>query len=113
MKAGLLYGKEDLRVEEIPVPEISDDEVLVRVKSAAICGTDVRMYRNGVVGVDEEHPLVIGHELSGVIEKAGKNVTAYPEGMRVAVAPNMGCGNCDDCPGKRTYVQRVKPSESI
>lgn len=97
MKAGLLYGKEDLRVEEMPVPVISDDEVLVRVKSAAVCGTDVRMYRNGVAGVDEDHPLVIGHELSGIIEKTGKNVTAYREGMRVAVAPNMGCGICDDC----------------
>lgn len=97
MKAGRLYGKEDLRVEEIPVPEISDDEVLVKVKSAAICGTDVRMYRNGAKGVDADHPLVIGHELAGVIEKVGKNVPLYQQGMRVAVAPNMGCGLCDDC----------------
>lgn len=97
MKAGLLYGKEDLRAGEIPIPEIGDDEVLVKVKGAAICGTDVRMYRNGVPGVDEEHPLVIGHELSGIIEKTGKHVMAYQEGMRVAVAPNMGCGICDDC----------------
>lgn len=97
MKAAVMYGKENMRVQEYPTPEINDNEVLVRIKSAAICGTDVRMYRNGVKNVDEEHPLIIGHEMAGVIEKVGKNVTAYTPGMRVAVAPNMGCGICDDC----------------
>lgn len=97
MKAAVMYGKENMRVQEYPTPEINDNEVLVRVKSAAICGTDVRMYRNGVKNVDEDHPLIIGHEMAGVIEKVGKNVTAYTPGMRVAVAPNMGCGICDDC----------------
>ena len=97
MKAAVFYGKENMRVEEYPTPEINDNEVLVRVKSAAICGTDVRMYRNGVKNVDEDHPLIIGHEMAGVIEKVGKNVTAYTPGMRVAVAPNMGCGICEDC----------------
>ena len=97
MKAAVMYGKENMRVQEYPTPEINDNEVLVRIKSAAICGTDVRMYRNGVKNVDEDHPLIIGHEMAGVIEKVGKNLTAYTPGMRVAVAPNMGCGICDDC----------------
>lgn len=97
MKAAVMYGKENMRVQEYPTPEINDNEVLVKIKSAAICGTDVRMYRNGVKNVDEDHPLIIGHEMAGVIEKVGKNVTAYTPGMRVAVAPNMGCGICDDC----------------
>ncbi len=97
MKGARLYGKEDLRLEELPIPEITDNEVLVRVKSAAICGTDVRMYKNGAAGIDEAHPLVIGHELAGVIDQVGKNVKGYEPGQRVAVAPNMGCGICDDC----------------
>lgn len=97
MKAAFLYGKNDLRVVECPVPEINDDEVLVKVGAAAICGTDVRMLRNGVAGVDEEHPLIIGHEFAGTIDKVGKNVSFYKPGMRVAVAPNMGCGICEDC----------------
>lgn len=97
MKAAVMYGKENMRVQEYPTPEINDNEVLVKIKSAAICGTDVRMYRNGVKNIDEEHPMIIGHEMAGVIEKVGKNVTAYTPGMRVAVAPNMGCGICDDC----------------
>ncbi len=97
MKGARLYGKEDLRLEELPIPEISEDEVLVKIKSAAICGTDVRMYNNGANGIDADHPLVIGHEMAGIIEKAGADVAFYKEGMRVAIAPNMGCGICDDC----------------
>ena len=72
MKAAVMYGKENMRVQEYPMPEINDNEVLVRIKSAAICGTDVRMYKNGVKNVDEDHPLIIGHEMAGVIEKVGK-----------------------------------------
>ena len=97
MKCARLYGQNDLRLEEMPVPEISDEEILVKVKSAAICGTDVRMYKNGAKGIDVDHPLIIGHEMAGVIEQKGKNVPYYKEGMRVAIAPNMGCGICDDC----------------
>ena len=96
MKAALLYGKKDLRVEDIPVPEIGEEEVLVRVKRAAICGTDVRMYQYGVSD-PSVLPMVIGHEFAGIIEAVGKKVSRYKEGMRVTVAPNMGCGTCDDC----------------
>lgn len=97
MLGARLYGKQDLRLEEMEIPEISEEEVLVKIKSAAICGTDVRMYNNGANGIDEAHPLVIGHEMSGIIEKVGKRVPFYQKGMRVAIAPNMGCGICDDC----------------
>jgi len=97
MKAALLFGKNDIRVVDRPIPAISADEVLLRVRAAAICGTDVRFYRNGLDGVDEQHPLVLGHEVSGVIEKVGENVRSYHPGQRVAVAPNMGCGICPDC----------------
>ena len=93
MKAAFLYGKNDLRVVECPVPEINDDEVLVKVGAAAICGTDVRMLRNGVAGVDEEHPLIIGHEFAGTIDKVGKNVSFYKPGMRVAVSAQHGLRN--------------------
>lgn len=104
MRAIRLYGKEDLRLEEIPLPVISEEEVLVKVKSAALCGTDIRMYKNGAAGVDEAHPLVIGHELSGTIEKVGGQVKGYRPGMRVAAAPNMGCGTCDSCVAGNTHL---------
>jgi L-iditol 2-dehydrogenase len=97
MLAARLYGPKDLRLTEIPVPEINENELLLKVKSAAICGTDIRMYQNGYAGVDAEHPRTLCHEFSGIIEKAGKNAAGFKEGMRVSVAPNIGCGICGRC----------------
>lgn len=96
--------KEDLRVQEIPVPEIQKDEVLLKIKTTFVCGTDVRMFRNGHKGVSETSPLVLGHELSGVIAAVGKNVKGYEEGMAAAVAPNMGCGICEICISGNTQL---------
>ena len=104
MRAALLYGKEDLRVEDLPVPEIGPEEILLQVKAAAICGTDIRMYKNGAKGVGPRSPLVLGHELSGVVVKAGKAVRGVQEGTPVAVAPNMGCGTCDACVSGNTQL---------
>ena len=104
MRAARLYGKEDLRVEDLPVPEVAAGEILLRVKSAAVCGTDIRMYRNGARGVGPDTPLVLGHEVAGVIERVGAGVSGYREGMRVAVAPNMGCGVCDMCVSGNTQL---------
>lgn len=104
MRAARLYGKEDLRVEDVPVPEIGSGEILLRVKSSALCGSDVRMFRNGARGATPDNPLILGHEVSGVIEKAGAGVGGYREGDRVAVAPNMGCGVCDACVSGNTQL---------
>ena len=104
MRAARLYGKEDLRVEDIPVPRIGAGEVLLRVKAAAVCGTDIRMFRNGARGATPENPLVLGHEVSGVVEEAGNGVSGYSRGMAVAVAPNMGCGVCDQCVSGNTQM---------
>jgi len=97
MRAARLYGKNDLRIEDIPVPKIEDDEILVRVKAAALCGTDYRMFSNGASGVNENNPLVLCHEFAGIIEETGKRVSSYKVGQRVSVAPNIGCGVCDFC----------------
>ena len=67
------------------------------MKASAVCGTDIRMFRNGHKNASAAHPLVLGHEIAGVVEKVGPGVTGDREGMRVAVAPNMGCGVCDQC----------------
>ena len=97
MLAARLYDKGDLRLEELKKPSINDNEVLLKIKSAAICGTDIRMYKNGYKGITPESPRILGHELSGVIAATGRNVKGYREGMRVSVAPNMGCGICNAC----------------
>jgi L-iditol 2-dehydrogenase len=97
MLAARLYGKEDLRVTEIPVPEIEDGDILMRVKAGTVCGTDLRMLKNGTAGVDENHPLTLCHEFAGVIERVGGKVKDYYPGQRITVAPNLGCGKCDRC----------------
>lgn len=104
MKAIRLTGKNKIEIQEIPVPEINDNEMLIRVKAASICGTDVRMYKNGYTGVTEENPLTLGHEFAGDIAKIGKNVRNYQIGQKVSVAPNFGCGTCDQCVSGRTHL---------
>ena len=100
-----LYGPNDIRLEDVPVPEITDGEILLKVRAAAVCGTDVRMWKNGKTGVDKEHPLVLGHEFAGEIAKVGKGVPeAYKEGTMVAIQPNIGCGICDMCVSGRPHL---------
>lgn len=106
MQAAQLYGKEDLRVVEIASPVITADEVLLKIKASAICGTDVRMLKNGHKNASKSNPLTIGHEIAGVIEEVGANITAYKVGDRVAVAPNLGCGVCDLCVSGNTHMCR-------
>lgn len=97
MLAARMYGINDIRVEEIPKPVPNRGEVLIKVKSAAVCGTDIRMITNGAAGIDNAHPKILGHEIAGVIDMLGEGVTGYSAGQRVAVAPNMGCGICEPC----------------
>ncbi len=104
MKAIQLVGKEAIRLVDVPVPEIGDDEALLRVRAASLCGTDVRMYKNGYKHVSEDNPLILGHEFSGDIVKVGKNVTALTVGEKVSVAPNIGCGTCDLCVSGQTHL---------
>jgi len=104
MRAARLRGPKDLRIDEIAAPEIGPDEILLKVRAAHICGTDIRMYCYGSRAATAETPLVPGHEISGTIERVGGNVSGYREGMRVAVAPNMGCGKCDICTSGNTQM---------
>lgn len=97
MRAAVLTGKESLNIKEFDLPSIGPGEVLLRVKSAFVCGTDVRFYFNGRDGIDENNPRILGHEFAGIIEKVGEKVVGYEPGMRIAVAPNYGCGICDLC----------------
>jgi L-iditol 2-dehydrogenase len=94
MKAAVLYGKNDIRIEEIAIPELLGDEVLVKVKATGICGSDLPR----VLG-DEAHyyPIVLGHEFAGVVEKIGENVTNVKVGDRIAGAPLVPFHQCDEC----------------
>ncbi len=104
MRAVRLYDKLDLRLEEMSEPRARAGEVLVRIQCAFVCGTDVRMYNNGRAGISPANPRVLGHEFAGAIKFVGDGVADYTEGMRVAVAPNYGCGHCDRCAGGNTQL---------
>jgi len=97
MWAARMYDLNDVRVVEVPNPVITDNELLVKVKSVGICGTDLRMIRNGYPSIAPNSPRTLGHEIGGVIVEVGENITQYQVGMRVGIAPNMGCGVCDHC----------------
>lgn len=94
MKAWVMHGVNDIRFEEAAGPEPEDNEVLVAVKAAGICGSDIpRIYKTGA----HTHPLIPGHEFSGVVEKAGAFVSSKWEGKRVGVFPLIPCGKCVSC----------------
>ncbi len=110
MKAALLYGPKDIRVEEVPAPEISEDEVLVRVKACGICAADLRLYM-GIGGLwKPKYPITLGHEVSGVVEKAGSKVAQFKPGDRVAVDMLIRCGKCTYClRGRDNLCENRKP----
>jgi 2-desacetyl-2-hydroxyethyl bacteriochlorophyllide A dehydrogenase len=97
MKAAVFYGTKDLRVTDIPVPAIGDDDILVRVKACGICGTDLHIYEGAQGAAACTPPTVLGHEFSGVIEKAGRNVVDVKPGDRVVIDPNDLCDKCTFC----------------
>ena len=88
MISARLFGKNDLRIQDMPVPEIKLGEILLRTGSASVCGTDIRMLRHGHPFATPESPLVIGHEMAGTIAGIGGAVSGYHVGQRVCVAPN-------------------------
>jgi threonine dehydrogenase-like Zn-dependent dehydrogenase len=95
MKAAVVEKIEKLVIKQVPVPEIADDEVLIKVKYTGICGTDWSIY-TGKYSADKL-PLISGHEFSGVIAKVGKKARNLKEGDRVTADINMGCGTCYFC----------------
>lgn len=95
--AAVLYGKENLKVESVPVPEIGRDDVLVRVKTALTCGTDVKVFRRGYHARMIVPPALFGHELAGDIVFVGENVRCFRAGQRVVAANSAPCGKCFYC----------------
>lgn len=98
-----LYGPEDIRLTEEEIPRIAQDELLIRVRTAAVCGTDVRSWRYGKDFVDAAHPMTLGHEICGTVEQTGAQVSGFKKGMRVAFVPCSGCGVCDLCTHGNTH----------
>jgi len=95
MKAALYYGIEDIRIEDRPVPEIGDEDILLKVGACAVCGTDLKVFMHGYKNL--KPPQIIGHEISGSIADKGSKVRGYNIGERVSVVPIVSCGECLAC----------------
>ena len=97
MTAAVLYGKEDVQIETVDVPEIGRGDVLVRVRAALTCGTDVKVFRRGYHARMIFPPALFGHELGGDIVAMGKDVRGFKMGQRVVAANSAPCGICFYC----------------
>ncbi len=93
MKASVYYSKNDIRYEDVPEPAIGDGDILVKMHSCGLCGTDIHKAQHQAV----QGPAILGHEVAGEVVKAGKNVTRYRVGERVVTAIHVPCFNCHYC----------------
>ncbi|MEU9448971.1 alcohol dehydrogenase catalytic domain-containing protein [Streptomyces sp. NPDC048277] len=96
-RAAVLYGPEDLRIEELPLRPPGPDEVVVEVDSVGVCGSDMHYFAHGRNGANTlRTPTVLGHEAAGTVVASGPE-TALDVGTRVAIEPAVGCGTCTTC----------------
>ena len=97
MTAAVLYGKEDLRVEQVARPTAGPGELVVRVGAALTCGTDLKVYRRGYHAAMGTPPMLFGHEVAGVVSEVGAGVVDFVVGDRVAPMNSAPCGVCFWC----------------
>ena len=97
-KTFYMTGIEKIELGEAPMPKIGPDDVLIKVQSVGVCGSDLHYYRSGAIGdFKVEFPFVLGHEAAGVVEDVGENVTTLKKGDRVCMEPGVPCMKCEEC----------------
>jgi len=108
MKAMVLTDLLKIEIVEKPDPEIKNsDDVLVKMKSVGICGSDIHYYKEGRIGSQVvKYPFTLGHEGAGIVEKTGKAVKNVKPGDRIAIDPSMPCFSCDQCKAGRFHTCR-------
>jgi L-idonate 5-dehydrogenase len=98
MHALVIHAPLDLRIEDVPTPEPDADQLLIRVRAGGICGSDLHYFNHGGFGtVRIKEPMVLGHEVSGVVARTGSAVTDMPAGTRISISPSRPCGLCQYC----------------
>ncbi|MGA2533881.1 MAG: alcohol dehydrogenase catalytic domain-containing protein [Candidatus Aminicenantales bacterium] len=109
MKAAVLTGPGKIEVRDWPKPEIREKtDVLLRVKTVGICGSDLHYFSEERVGdTVMRYPVVLGHECAAVVEETGRGVKQLKPGERVAVEPAVSCGSCDQCRAGRPNTCRA------
>ena len=95
MKAAILEGLDNIKIKDIPEPVCGDNEAVIEVMACAVCGSDIRIFHYGNDRV--KFPAIMGHEISGIVTKTGKNVTKIKAGDRIALGADVPCGECYWC----------------
>jgi L-iditol 2-dehydrogenase len=108
MKAALLTDIRRFEARHTQEPSIiGDTDVLIRIRTVGICGSDIHYFTTGRIGSQVvRFPFIIGHEAAGVVEKTGSNVTRVKPGERIAIDPAVSCGCCDQCKAGREHTCR-------
>lgn len=102
MRAAVLHAPHDLRVEDVAVPVVGPDDVLVKIHACGICASDVHYLETGAIGrYVVKAPMIVGHEVAGEVVATGDNVSSLQPGARVAVEPGVTCGRCRYCKSGR------------
>jgi len=104
MLAAVYHDLQDIRVEQVPRPTIGDEEALLRVRASSICGTDLRIYSSGHFKIPPGTSRILGHEFAGEVVEVGSLVKSLTPGVRIAIAPNIGCGACEQCIQGRSHL---------
>ncbi len=97
MRAAVFHRPGVVVLQERPVPAVGPGDLLLRVRAASVCGTDLRIHRHGHFKIAPGEHRILGHELAGEIVDVGADVVGFAVGDRVAVPPNVGCGRCRFC----------------
>src|SRR5881398_1674678 len=97
MKAAILYGKEQIKIEEVSPRALRPGEVRIDIQAALTCGTDLKVFKRGYHAKMIVPPAVFGHELAGTILETGSAVEGWNTGERVVVANSAPCGECLFC----------------
>jgi len=97
MKAAMLYGVKDLRIEEVDAPKVDAGEVLVKIKVATTCGTDLKIFQRGYVEKVIKLPTIFGHEWAGEVSEVGEGLEWPKKGMRVRAGNSAPCLRCTMC----------------
>lgn len=98
MQVAVMNGKQDISIEQRPIPEPAPGEVLIRIQAAGVCGSDLHYYSEGKIGdLPVQTPFVLGHEIAGTIVQLGEGVRNFSLGDLVAVEPGIPCGKCELC----------------
>jgi L-iditol 2-dehydrogenase len=100
MRAAVYRGIDDVRIETLPVPEIGPGELLVKIHTCGVCGTDLKKIHSG----SHSAPRIFGHEMAGTVALVGEDVTSFAVGDRVMAYHHIACGDCYYC-RKRTFAQ--------